>query len=70
MGRIFVFIGGLGAGIGLACCFTALLPFVLTSIGASSLITALYRDSILLPFVGGSLILLGSGLWLMRRTRS
>ena len=69
MGRIITFMGGLGASVGLVCCFTALLPVVLASIGASSLIATLYRDSILFPFVGVSLILMGLGLWMMRRNR-
>jgi mercuric ion transport protein len=67
MGRIVTFIGGLGASVGLICCFTSLLPLVLTSIGAGSLIATLYRDSILFPFVGACLTLMGLGLWIARR---
>ena len=70
MGRIFAFLGGLGGRVGLLCCFTGLLPFVLPSVGAGSLIATLYRDSVLFPFVGASLILMGIGLWMMRRNRS
>jgi len=68
MGKLLAWIGGFGAGIGLLCCFTPLLPFLLTGIGAAGLIDVLYRDAILLPFVGLSPLLLGAGLWLMRKS--
>ncbi len=39
----------LGA-IGIACCVTPLLPWVLGALGAQSLLSFLYRDIVLLPF--------------------
>jgi mercuric ion transport protein len=68
MGKVFAWIGGIGTGIGLLCCFTPLLPIMLTGIGAAGLIDTLYRDAVLLPFVGLSLIMTGVGLWLMRKS--
>ena len=62
--------GGLGTGVGLLCCFTGLLPLVLTSIGASGLISTLYRDVVLFPFAGVSFVVMIVGLWLMKRNRS
>lgn len=68
MGRILAWIGGFGAVIGILCCFTPLLPVVLTAIGAAGLIDTLYRDAILLPFAGFSILMFGAGLWLMRKS--
>jgi mercuric ion transport protein len=66
MGTTLTWIGGLGSGIGLLCCFTPLLPILLSAIGAAGLIDVLYRDAVLLPVVGASIVILGAGLWLMR----
>jgi mercuric ion transport protein len=68
MGRLFAWFGGAGAATGLLCCFTPLLPVVLTAIGAAGLIDVLYRDAILLPFTGLSILLMGAGLWLTRKS--
>jgi len=68
MSRLLTWIGGLGAAVGITCCFTPLLPLVLTGIGAAGLIDTLYRDAVLLPFVGISILMLGTGLWQMRRS--
>jgi mercuric ion transport protein len=68
MGKVLAWFGGLGASVGLLCRFTPLLPVMLAAIGAAGLIDVIYRDAVLLPFVGLSLVLLGVGLWLIRRS--
>ena len=68
MGRLLAWFGGLGTIVGLLCCFTPVLPIVLTAIGAAGLIDVLYRDAVLLPFAGLSFVLFGVGLWLIRRS--
>ena len=68
MNRLLAWLGGIGGAVGIACCFTPLLPVVLTAIGAGGLIGVLYRDTVLLPFAALSLIVMGVGLWRMRRT--
>ncbi len=67
MGRILAWVGGLDASVGLLCCFTGLLPFALTAIGAAGLIDTLYRDSVLLSFTAISFLLFVTGLWMIRR---
>lgn len=68
MGRVLTWFGGSGAAVGILCCFTPLLPVVLTAFGAAGLIDVLYRDAVLLPFVVASTLMLGAGLWLMRKS--
>lgn len=67
MGKTLTVLGGAGGVVGLLCCFTGLLPIVLTAAGATGLIPILYKDSVLLPFAAVSLIVMGLGLWMMRR---
>ncbi len=45
------------------CCFTPLLPTVLTALGLSSLLGVLYNDAVLLPMLAGFLILTGFAIW-------
>lgn len=68
MGLLLAWIGGVGAAVGIVCCFTPLLPIVLTAVGWAGLIETLYRDAILLPFAGASLLMFGAGLWLTRKS--
>lgn len=68
MNRVLAWTGGIGTTVGLLCCFTPLLPLILTGIGAAGLIEVLYRDVILLPFAGASFVMMGTGLWLMRQS--
>ncbi len=68
MGKLLAWVGGLGAVVGLLCCFTPVLPAVLGGVGATALIDVLYRDSVLLTFAGISFLILGTGLWLTRRS--
>ena len=69
MGRLLTLLGGTGVIVGGLCCFTALLPTVLTAIGAGGLIPALYRDAVLLPFVAASFGVMMVGLFHVRRQR-
>lgn len=45
------------------CCFTPLLPIVLTSLGLTGLLGIVYNDAILLPILAGFLILTGYAIW-------
>jgi mercuric ion transport protein len=49
------------------CCFTPLLPIVLTALGFTGLLGVLYNDAILLPFLAGFLILTGYAIWQRRK---
>jgi mercuric ion transport protein len=49
------------------CCFTPLLPIVLTALGLTGLLGALYSDAVLLPILAGFLILTGYALWRQKR---
>lgn len=68
MSRALAWLGGIGALVGIVCCFTPVLPIVLTAIDAAGMIDLLYRDSSLLPFVGVSILMMGAGIWLMRQS--
>jgi mercuric ion transport protein len=59
--------GGFGAGFAALCCFTGVLPFLLGAVGLSSLVSTLYRDSVLFPVLGIFLIMMGAGLWLRHK---
>ncbi len=69
MARFLAWFGGGGTVLGLVCCFTPLLPLVLGAVGATGLVSVLYRDSVLLPFAGLSFVMLCLGLLMMRRAR-
>ena len=45
------------------CCFTPLLPVVLTALGLTGLLGVIYNDAILLPVLAGFLILSAYALW-------
>ncbi len=49
------------------CCFTPLLPIVLTALGLTGLLGVLYNDAILLPILAGFLILTGYAIWQRRK---
>lgn len=55
-----------GTLLAILCCFTPLLPFVLTGLGLGGLIGALYNDAVLLPVLAGFLILTGYAIWRSR----
>ena len=52
-----------GASLAILCCFTPLLPIVLTAIGLTGMIGSLYNDAVLLPVLAGFLLLTGYALW-------
>lgn len=49
------------------CCFTPLLPIVLTAFGLTGLLGVIYDDAILLPILAGFLILTGYAIWQRRQ---
>ncbi|WP_299140263.1 mercury resistance system transport protein MerF [uncultured Tateyamaria sp.] len=49
------------------CCFTPLLPIVLTALGLTGLLGVLYNDAVLLPILAGFLILTGYAVWQRRK---
>lgn len=67
LARVMAWGGGIGAGVAGLCCFTGVLPIVLAALGLGSLTGAVYRDSVLFPVLGISLIIMGAGLWLKKR---
>lgn len=52
-----------GTVLAILCCFTPLLPIVLTALGLTGLLGVLYNDAVLLPILVGFLILTGYALW-------
>lgn len=60
-------IGMGGAVLAALCCFTPLLPAVLTALGLTGLIGVLYKDAVLLPILAGFLILTGVALWRQKK---
>ncbi|WP_326838785.1 mercury resistance system transport protein MerF [Roseobacter sp. MH60115] len=52
-----------GTVLAILCCFTPLLPIVLTALGLTGLLGILYNDAVLLPILAGFLILTGYALW-------
>ena len=52
-----------GTILAILCCFTPLLPIVLTALGLTGLLGVLYNDAVLLPILAGFLILTGYALW-------
>ncbi len=61
---------GLGGTIfAILCCFTPLLPIVLTALGLTGLLGVLYDDAVLLPILAGFLILTGYALWRQRQQK-
>ena len=52
-----------GTILAILCCFTPLLPVVLTALGLTGLLGVVYSDAVLLPILAGFLILTGYALW-------
>lgn len=61
--------GGISSGLIALCCVTPLLPIILGALGATSLLSAIYKDSVLFPALGVTLIIMGAGLWLKRKSK-
>lgn len=64
----------LGLGLGgtvltIMCCFTPLLPVVLTALGLTGLLGIIYNDAILLSILAGFFILTGYALWLQKKKK-
>lgn len=51
------------------CCFTPLLPIVLTALGLTGLLGVVYNDAILLPVLAGFLLLTGYALWRQKKQK-
>jgi mercuric ion transport protein len=51
------------------CCFTPLLPIVLTALGLTGLLGVLYNDAVLLPVLAGFLILTGYAIWRQKKQK-
>lgn len=67
MARLAAWGGGALAVLGLACCFTPLLPIVLGAAGANGLLALVYRDAVLLPLAAFGLLVSAAGIYAMRR---
>lgn len=55
--------GVAGTVLAALCCFTSILPVVLTALGLTGLLGVLYNDAVLLPMLAGFLILTGYAIW-------
>lgn len=51
------------------CCFTPLLPIVLTALGLTGLLGVLYNDAILVPVLAGFLILTAYAIWRLKKLK-
>lgn len=62
-------VGLAGTVLAALCCFTPLLPVVLTALGMTGLLGVLYNDAVLLPMLAGFLILTGYALWRQKKQK-
>ena len=62
-------VGLSGTVLAALCCFTPLLPVVLSALGLTSLIGVVYNDAILLPVLAGFLMLTGYALWRQKKQK-
>lgn len=61
---------GIGGSILAAlCCFTPLLPIVLTALGLTGVLGVVYNDAVLLPVLAGFLILTGYAIWRQKKQK-
>lgn len=58
-----------GTVLAILCCFTPLLPIVLTALGMTGLLSVLYNDAVLLPILAGFLLLTGYALWRQKKQK-
>jgi len=56
-----------GTILAILCCFTPLLPIVLTALGLTGLLGIVYNDAVLLPILAGFLILTGYAIWRQKK---
>lgn len=52
-----------GTAFAALCCFTPLLPVILTALGLTGLLPYVYNDLVLLPILAAFLILTGYAAW-------
>lgn len=67
--RFLLKTGLVGAVIAALCCFTPLLPIVLTALGLTGLLGVLYTDLVLLPALVFFIVLSGYAFWRIRRSK-
>ena len=70
MGNRLTVLGLVGAVAAALCCFTPLLPSLLGTLGLSGALGYVYRDDVLVPILGLSILVMGIGIWLKRRATS
>ncbi|WP_322867666.1 mercury resistance system transport protein MerF [Aquicoccus sp. G2-2] len=58
-----------GTLLAILCCFTPVLPIVLTALGLTALLGVVYNDAVLLPILAGFLILTGYALWRLKKQK-
>lgn len=58
-----------GSVVAALCCFTPLLPILLTSIGLAGLLGVVYNDAVLLPALAGFLLITGYALWRRKKQK-
>lgn len=67
MGNRLTLVGIVATLTAAPCCFTPLLPWLLGALGASAAVGYVYRDDVLLPILGVSILIAWIGVWLKRR---
>ena len=61
---------GIGGVVAAAlCCFTPLLPILLTSLGLTGLLDVLYNDAVLLPALAWFLMITGYAIWRQKKQK-
>lgn len=58
-----------GSFLAILCCFTPLLPVVLTALGLTGILSIVYNDAVLLPILASFLILTGYAFWLKTKQK-
>jgi mercuric ion transport protein len=58
-----------GTVLALLCCFTPILPIVLTALGLTSVLGVIYTDAILLPILALFIFLTGYALWQIKKSK-
>ena len=66
---MFLKFGTIGTVIAALCCFTPLLPVVLTALGLTGFLGVVYNDAVLLPILAAFLILTGFTLWRQKKQK-
>jgi mercuric ion transport protein len=58
-----------GTVLALLCCFTPILPIVLTALGLTGVLRVIYSDAILLPILALFIFLTGYALWQIKKSK-